>query len=444
MKLAVVVQRYGVEINGGAELHARYIAEHLGRHADVRVLTTCARDYITWRNEFPQGEERINGVPVERFPVTRERETHDFARRSRRVFEHVHSLQDELNWLDSEGPLSPALLSRLATSEDEFDFVLLFSIRYHHAYHGARLAASRAVLVPTAERDPALGLAMFPPVLRGVRALMYNSEEERALIHGIANNEHVPSVVVGVGSELPPDASGERARQTFDLPGPYIVYVGRIDANKGFPELFSHFGRYLSQSDRDLTLVLIGTPVVEIPKHPRIRHLGFVSDRDKFDVIAGSEALVMPSYFESLSMVALEAWALGRPVIANAQCDVLVGQCLRSGAGLYYQNAQEFAGVLDALLDNTALAAELGTRGRRYFEQHYSWPVIEHAYLDMLARLTSEPPSSSIEAIPGWLARRRRDRRPASEVIAALPTGPVQPHRNLPESNRSEGSQGRL
>lgn len=434
MKLAVVVQRYGVDINGGAELHARYVAEHLGRHAEVRVLTTCARDYITWRNEFPPGEERVNGISVERFPVVRERESHDFARRSSQVFNQMHSLQDELDWLDSEGPLSPALMARLAASNGEFDFVLLFSIRYHHAYHGARLVSSRAVLVPTAEREPSLGLAVFPPVLRGVRALMYNSEEERALIRGVAQNDDVPGVVVGVGSELPADASGARARQTFGLSGPYIVYVGRIDANKGFPELFNHFSRYLSSSHRDLTLVLIGAPFVEIPQHPRIRHLGFVSDRDKFDVIAGSEVLVMPSYFESLSMVALEAWALGRPVIANARCDVLVGQCVRSGAGLYYQNAEEFAGVLDAVLDDQALAAELGRRGREYYQRHYSWPVIEHAYLDMLAHLSSEPPRPSIEALPGWLARRRRDKPPASEVIGALPTGPV----------RSERQQGQL
>src|SRR6187551_1034409 len=113
MKLAVVVQRYGMDINGGAELHARYVAEHLARHADVRVLTTRARDYLTWRNEFPAGEERINGVPVERFAVVRERELPDFARRSKRVFEQTHSLQDELDWLDSEGPLSPALIARL-------------------------------------------------------------------------------------------------------------------------------------------------------------------------------------------------------------------------------------------------------------------------------------------------------------------------------------------
>lgn len=429
MKLAIVVQRYGVEINGGAELHARYVAEHLAHHAEVRVLTTCASDYITWRNELPAGEDRVNGIVVERFSVSREREAFDFSRRSKQVFQHVHSIQDELLWLDSEGPLSRGLLERLSAGRDEFDFVLLFSVRYHHAYHGARLVPSRAVLIPTAEREPSLGLSVMPAVFRGVRAIMYNSEEERALIHGIANNDDVPGVVVGVGSELPPEWSAERARQRFTLHTPYVVYVGRIDANKGFPELFNHFERFLTQTGRDLTLVLIGTPVVEIPAHPRIRHLGFVSDQDKFDVIAGSEALVMPSYFESLSMVALEAWALGRPVVANGKCDVLVGQCLRSGAGLYYQNAAEFAGVLDTLLDNPVMAAELGRRGQQYYERHYSWPVIERAYLDMFSRLGSEPQRSTMEAIPGWFARRRLDKPPAADVVAALPAGPVRPER---------------
>ncbi len=52
VKLAIVVQRYGRAINGGAELHARYLAEHLARHAEVEVLTTCASDYVSWRNEL--------------------------------------------------------------------------------------------------------------------------------------------------------------------------------------------------------------------------------------------------------------------------------------------------------------------------------------------------------------------------------------------------------
>ena len=425
MRLAIVVQRYGADISGGAELHARYIAERLSTRTEVRVLTTCARDYLTWHNEFPPGPDEVNGVPIERFRVSRERSVRDFGVRSRRVFGRMHSLQEELDWLKSEGPVSPGLISRLRRSTGEFDFVVLFSVRYHQAYYGARAVPDRAVLVPTAEREPALGLAIFQAIFRGVRAIMYNSFEERAAIHAVAANEHVPGVVVGVGSVIPPDVQPARARRKFELSRPFLVYIGRIDANKGCAELFDFFLRYTEASGRDLDLILIGTPALPIPAHPRIRHLGYVADQDKFDVLAGAEALVMPSYFESLSMVALEAWALGRPVLANARCDVLLGQCMRSNAGLYYEDARDFAAALDRLLDDRALAAALGRHGREYFARHYNWPVIERKYLEMFDRLASEPAPRRMEPLPGWFARRRPTVPAAIDVLAGLPSGPV-------------------
>jgi glycosyltransferase involved in cell wall biosynthesis len=334
-------------------------------------------------------------------------------------------LQEELDWLRSEGPVCPALISRLRRSGREFDFVVLFSVRYYQTYHGARAANDRAILVPTAEREPALGLAIFQPIFRGVRAIMYNSLEERASIQAVAGNEHVPGVVVGVGSVIPDAVDPDRARQKFGLSRPFVLYVGRIDANKGCGELFDFFVRYMESARHPLDLVLIGTPVLPIPQHPHIRHLGYVSDADKFNVLAAAEALVMPSYYESLSMVALEAWALGRPVLANARCDVLMGQCLRSNGGLYYGDAGEFSELLDRLLDNRALADRLGRNGREYFAKHYSWPVIEREYLDMFARLAAEPPTHKMEPLPGWFARRRPTVSAAVDVLDDLPSGPV-------------------
>jgi glycosyltransferase involved in cell wall biosynthesis len=434
MKIAIVVQRYGTEINGGAELHARYIAERLASRFEVSVLTTCARDYLTWRDEFSPGLEEINGVSVERFRVSRERDVRDFGARSQRVFGRTHSLQEEQDWLTSQGPVSPNLISRLRRSADEFDFVVLFSVRYHHAYHGARAVPSRAILVPTAEREPAIGLAMLQPIFRGVRAIMYNSPEERAMIHALAGNEDVPSVVVGVGSAIPAGVSPARARQTFGLSRSFLVYIGRIDPNKGCAEMFDFFQQYVTRSGRELDLVVIGTQALPIPDDPQIRHLGFVSDQEKFDVLSAAEALIMPSFFESLSMVTLEAWALGRPVLANARCDVLAGQCLRSGAGLCYRHAGEFAEALDQLLDDRAFANALGSKGREYFTRHYSWPVIERKYVDMFDRLTSESEPRRMESFPGWFARRRSTAPAATAVLAGLPAGPV------PASETSSGA----
>jgi glycosyltransferase involved in cell wall biosynthesis len=426
VKLAVVVQRYGADLNGGAELHARYVAEHLAPHADVEVLTTSTTDYITWKNDLTPGIEQVNGIPVCRFPVSRERDPDDFGRRSEHVFGEEHSIGSELAWLRSEGPTSPALVKHLRRHGHEYDFCVFFSYRYYHAYHGARVTPDQAVLVPTAERDPALGLEIFGPAFRGVRALMYNSHEERALIQGVSGNERVPGVVVGIGSEVPSDPQPDRFRQRTGLQGPTLIYVGRIDENKGCKELFDFFQRY-ARIDPALTLVLIGNPIMAIPEHPRIRHLGFVSDEEKFDAMAAAELLVIPSYYESLSMVTLEAWALGRPVLANGKCDVLCGQCVRSNAGLYYGNYEEFAESLHTILTQRRLREALGANGRIYFNRHYTWPTIERKYLDMFDRLQQEDPANrpAREAIPGWFGRRRRTVPPASDVVDRLPRGPA-------------------
>jgi glycosyltransferase involved in cell wall biosynthesis len=424
-KIGIVVQRYGADINGGAELHARYIAEHLARHVSVEVLTTCATDYITWRNTLAEGTDSVNGVPVRRFPVARERDPDEFGRHSTHVFQRVHSVGEELAWLDAEGPTSPALIDYIRSHAADFDFLVFFSLRYYHAYHGIRAVHRKAILVPTAERDGALGLDLFRPVLRSVRAIMYNSYEERALLQAVADTKDVPGIVVGVGSEIPPQSSAIRFRQKFGLRDRFALYIGRIDENKGCAELFDYFQRYAGSLVEGLHLVLIGNPVIPIPTHPRIHHLGFVSDQDKFDALAAAELLVMPSYFESLSMVALEAWAMAKPVLANGRCDVLKGQCIRSNGGLYYESYAEFVETLRAIDFNPSLATALGRNGRDYFMRHYTWPVIERKYLDMIERLKRETAEGTLEPLPGWWARRRRTLPPANEVVARMPKGPV-------------------
>jgi hypothetical protein len=253
---------------------------------------------------------------------------------------------------------------------------------------------------------------------------MYNSHEERAMIHAAADNRSVPAVVVGIGSEVPATTEPDRFRQKYNIRGPFAIYVGRIDENKGCRELFEFFQGYLREPSGKLTLVLVGNAILPVPDHPRIRHLGFLPDTDKFDAMAAADLLIMPSYFESLSMVALEAWALGRPVLANGRCDVLKGQSIRSNAGLYYETYPEFLETLRAIETNNWLSTALGRNGRRFFRDRYDWPVIERKYLEMFARLTREPASTSVEPLPGWFDRRRQSLPPAEQVLASLPKGP--------------------
>ena len=425
MKLAVVVQRYGPAINGGAELHARYIAEHLARHAQVEVLTTCAIDYITWRNELPPGVGEVDGIPIRRFKVKHERDPLVFGRLQDRVFGERHTIGDELEWLDAEGPASPALIEHLAMHASQFDYCVFFSYRYYHAYYGTRAARGRAILVPTAERDETVGLSIFPPLFRTVRALMYNSPEERLMIQTLSGNHDVPGVVVGVGSRVPQNPQAARFRQKHNVRGPFAIYVGRIDQNKGCKELFEFFGGYLKETAGRLSLVLVGNPVLPIPNHPRIRHVGFLEDDDKFDAIAAADLLIMPSYYESLSMVALEAWALQKPVLANGRCDVLKGQCIRSNAGLYYESYAEFVEALRAMEQNRWLRGSLGRNGRQFARDNYAWPVIERKYLEMFDRLKREPAQRTVEPLPGWLDRRRRHVPSGREILEQLPRGPA-------------------
>jgi len=394
VQLAVVVQRYGPEITGGAELHARLIAERLAARHEVTVITTCARDYVTWRNEYPRGLSVVGGLPVFRFPVRRRRNPVRFGRLQQRVFHRQHSDREARAWMDAQGPYTPRMRSWIGHHRDDFDYFLCFSYRYWTTYHALRQARKKGLLVPTAEPDPAVEMPMFRDNFRSVRAIMYNSHEERAMIEAQADNRDVANVVVGVGIVDPPPVRAERFRTERSIDGPFLLYVGRIDANKGCEQLFDYYQRthaaMTAAGEPPPRLVLAGSAILEIPEHPGITYLGRVSDQEKYDALSACTALVMPSFYESLSMVLLEAWALSRPVLVNAHCDVLKGQARRADGGLWYGDSAEFMESCRLLASDMALGSALGAAGKRYYDANYTWPVIEGKYEQMLERLQSE------------------------------------------------------
>ena len=170
MRLAFVVQRYGAGIAGGSETHCRQLAERLASRHDITVLTTCARDYVTWANAFPPGSTVEQGVRVERFPVAHARDLKAFADLSDEVFDDLKSSPErERAWFQSNGPDSPALLEHLRAHGAEYDLVLFWAFRYAPSFFGLPLVADRAVLVPTAEEDPAIDLDVLEDVLRAAR-----------------------------------------------------------------------------------------------------------------------------------------------------------------------------------------------------------------------------------------------------------------------------------
>jgi glycosyltransferase involved in cell wall biosynthesis len=390
MKLAFVVQRYGLEINGGAELHCRWVVEHMKKFCDVEVLTTMAYDYITWKNHFPEGEEMVNGICVRRFPVIRTRDPERFGRIQNHIVDNEHTFDEELKWLEEEGPLVPALIEYIKDHENDYDYFLFFSYRYYHSYWGINALPHKSILVPTAEHDSIIHLSLFKGLFRKPRAFIYNSVEEKNRINAISQNQDILGDVVGVGTEIHETFFPDEFRQKYGINGDYVIYIGRIDENKGCAQLFQYFQKYKQDHATDVKLVLIGNSKLNIPAHPDIIHLGFLSEEDKFSGLDGALMLMMPSFYESLSMVTLEAWALGKPVLANGQCEVLKGQCKRSNAGLYYRSYFEFEKALRLLLHTPKLRDAMGKNGKEFFQQHYTWDVIENKYLSILDQLEKE------------------------------------------------------
>lgn len=376
LKLAFVIQRFGLEVAGGSELHCRWLAGRLSARHDVRVVTTCALDYLEWKNHYPPGHDLVDGLDVTRHPVRRPRDAHRFALISDLVFHEDHSLDDEREWVRENGPDSPDLVRSLGRMSD-VDLFVFYSYRYYQTFFGLPSVADRAVLVPTAEEDPAIELPVFAELFRSPRGIVYLTPEEKSLVEGVSGNTAVPSVVVGSGINVPAGFFGVDPHARFNVPDRYLLYVGRIDRNKGVDRLFKYYEALREEWPDVPPLVLVGRAVLDIPDDPKVLHLGYVTEEEKFALLKGCDVLLMPSPFESLSVIVLEAWAMGRPVLVNAACRVLEGQCVRSGGGLFYRGYSEFAEALRRLVTDRDLQARLGAAGRRYVQAEYEWPVVE-------------------------------------------------------------------
>jgi glycosyltransferase involved in cell wall biosynthesis len=386
LRLAFVIQRYGLEVNGGAELHCRWLAERLAQRHEVEVFATRALDYLEWRNHYPEGTELVNGIPVHRHTVKRTRSARAFASLSNLCFHESHTREEEEAWVRENGPFSPALVKAVARSRDRFDRFLFYCFRYYQSYHGLPAVRERSILVPTAEEDPAVHLGIYKPFFSQPRGIVYLTPEEQALVEDASGNAALPSVVIGSGLNLPLADPSLDFRAKHGIKRPFVLYVGRIDKNKGCVTLFAYFRKFRQETGADVDLVLAGRTVVPIPDDSHVRHVGFISEEEKVAALRQSALLVMPSPFESLSVITLEAWKLGVPVLANARCKVLMGQCLRSNGGLFYHGYAEFAEGLKLLLERPALSTALGRQGQAYVEREDSWETIDAKMEGLFAR----------------------------------------------------------
>ena len=414
MKIAFIVQRYGTEILGGSEYHCRLIAERLAPKHQVEVLTTCAQDYITWENEYAEGTDRVRGVTVRRFANAQTRDIQAFNRYSEWIFTHEHTRDEEIEWLRQQGPWCPALLEYLERHHQQYDILIFFTYLYAPTVLGMKVAPHKSILVPTAHDEPAIRLEIYKELFSLPAGIAYNTEVERRFLTTHFSMRAVEEETVGCGVDLPqaqqyprdpqdPPAPADEAddaptfrphlakrgttfRRRHRLDGPIVLYGGRIDPGKGCEELIEYFSAYIGEGG-DASLVLMGVKLMPLPEEPFIRFAGRLSDQERTQALEAATVVVVPSPYESLSLLALESFAVGTPILANARSEVLVDHCQKSNAGLYYADRFEFNEALRLLVADQRLRAGMGANGRDYIRHNYRWDVILAKYEKMFLNL---------------------------------------------------------
>jgi len=415
MRIGFVVQRYGAEILGGSEYHCRLIAERLAQRYDVEVLTTCARDYITWQNEYLEGADRIRGVTVRRFANAHTRDISAFNEYSDWIFANPHSHADEMKWLEMQGPWCPALLDYLRKNYRSYDALIFFTYLYAPTVLGLEIDPARSILVPTAHDEPAIRLDIYKDMFRLPTAVAYNTEVEKNFLKTTFEIRAISEETVGCGVDLMQGegdgplvapvggasaddeeggdnvdlmaqmkSRGVAFRRRHRLHGDFLLYGGRIDAGKGCEELLEYFTSFKEQGS-DAALVLMGVKLMQLPEVPWVKFAGLLSERERLQALEAATIVVVPSPYESLSLLALEAMAVGTPVLCNGRSEVLVDHCLKSNAGLFYTDREEFIECAKLLLMDERLRRAMGRNGKEYIRRNYRWDVILAKYDRLIA-----------------------------------------------------------
>ena len=428
MRIAFVVQRYGTEILGGAEYACRLMAERLATKHDVEVLTTCARDYVTWKNEYPEGVDRVRGVTVRRFANAQTRDIAEFNRYSDWIFQNPHDAADEMEWLKRQGPWSPGLMDFLNRHHKNYETLIFYTYLYAPTVLGLQIDPGRSILVPTAHDEPPIRLGIYKDVFRLPKGIGYLTEVERTFVTANFDRNAVIEETIGCGVDLPPHqayprpagqsestvddgaqmegaavegddaaASGNRYqshvsargasfKRRHRIHGPFALYGGRIDPGKGCEELIEYFSSYVADGG-DASLVLMGHKLMPLPEEPYINFAGLLSEQERLQALEAATVVVCPSPYESLSLLALEALAVGTPILCNQRSDVLVDHCLRSNGGLFYGDRDEFVEGMKVLMADERLRSMMGRSGRDYVRRNYRWDVVLGKLDRMIARV---------------------------------------------------------
>ena len=395
MRVAFVVPRYGDGIVGGAETLTRGLAEHLvATGTPVEVLTTCARDHLTWKNVVPPGVSMEGGVTVRRFPV-KPRDEDTFARLQRRILDGGRlAPEEEIRWAE-ESVSSPELFAHLVRHGAEHDLICFAPYLFGTTLGGVPLVADRAVLIPCLHDETFAYLGVVRRTVEACRGFIFNSPPEAALARKLYDIADRPSGVVGLGFDPPPPVDAERFRRRHRLQGPLLLYLGRKETGKNVHLLIEYVRSYRATHRGDLTLVLAGDGPITAPAGtPGVRDLGYLDPAEKAAAYAATTVICQPSVNESFSIVLMEAWLAGKPALVHARCAVTTHHAFGSGGGLAFEGFYAFAEALTLLLEDAGLRETLGAQGRAYVEAEYAWPVVTARLRATLAQLCEARPAA--------------------------------------------------
>lgn len=379
MRIAIVVPRYGPEVVGGAETLMRDYARQLSAAGhDVVVLTTCALDHTTWRNELRPGTTVVDGITVRRFPVSQPRNLHVVAALHARL-EAGFSLDpaSEEEWVRNTGYSEP-LLAAIEAEGRRADVLLFAPYLFASTVYGARIHPQRSIVVPCLHDEPYARFQTIQRSLSECAMLVFNSEGERELAARLLPTmpEHA---IVGAGFAAPTRLDPTGARRRFRLSGDLVAYAGRREAAKNFPLVVECVVAYdLGLRRRDpVTLVALGSGPARLPDcaRPWVADIGYVSHETKLDLLAAAVATIQLSLMESFSYAVMESWLCGVPVIVHADCAVTRRHCEESGGGLWVRSPEEFAEALERIRDGN-VGSLLGAAGRAYVLERYAWPAV--------------------------------------------------------------------
>ena len=383
-KIAFVPPWYGADIPGGAEAYTRRTAEELHRRGfEVEVLTTCVRDfYADWSyNHYREGLDEVNGVPVHRFRV-RQRDRAAFDAVNVKLMHAVRVTPEEERLFIEEMIHSEPLYRFIAEHRDEYVFFFI-PYMFGTTVRGAMICPERSWLIPCLHDESYARLSLYRPVFRAVRGLWFLSEAEMELaqrLYGLPARPDQHMVLGGGGVDTGYRGDAAAFRHRTGIEGPFVLYAGRKDVGKNLPLLIDYFRRYRQERDTGLALVLIGGGPLGASRDEGIIDLGWVSEREKFDAYAAATVLCQPSLYESFSLVMIESWVAGTPVLVHADCAVTVEHCRKANGGLYFRDYEGFAACLDLLLARPDLRQRLGHQGRAYVLAHCTWDVIAETY----------------------------------------------------------------